>query len=74
VPQFALLSQARTLAERVARYPSDVLRMTKCLLRESSGTSFDAILEMSCVMRVLAHQTPEHKAAVEAFFLRDRKR
>lgn len=74
VPQAALMSEARTLAQRIARHPPDVLRMTKRLLRESTSASFDAILETSCAMQALAHQTPEHKAAVEAFFSRDRKR
>jgi enoyl-CoA hydratase/carnithine racemase len=73
VPQAELMSEAKALAQRIAQHSADVLRMTKRLLRESSGAPFEAILEMSVTMQARAHRSPEHKAAIEAFFSRTRK-
>jgi enoyl-CoA hydratase/carnithine racemase len=73
VPQDRLMAEAKALAQRIAHHSAGVLRMTKRLLREASGASFESILEMSVDMQARAHRTPEHKAAVEAFFSRSRK-
>jgi enoyl-CoA hydratase/carnithine racemase len=73
VPQAQLMSEAKVLAQRIAQHSADVLRMTKRLLRESSGASFESILEMSVNMQARAHRSPEHRAAVEAFFSPTRK-
>ena len=63
-----LMEEARALAARICRQPPDVLRMTKRLMREGQGASFEAIMEMSAAMQSLAHQTKDHTEAVSAFF------
>ena len=68
VPADQLMSEARALAERICRQPPDVLRMTKKLMREGQGVSFDTIMEMSAAMQSLAHLTADHGEAVAAFF------
>ena len=68
VPGAALMDEARALAARICRQPPDVLRMTKRLMREGQGTSFDTIMEMSASMQAIAHLTADHAEAVAAFF------
>ena len=68
VPADQLLDEARALAGRICRQPPDVLRMTKKLMREGQGASFDAIMDMSAAMQALAHMTKDHQEAVAAFF------
>ncbi|MGB8363437.1 MAG: crotonase/enoyl-CoA hydratase family protein [Rhizomicrobium sp.] len=68
VPAAQLLEEARGLAARICRQPPDVLRMTKRLMREGQGASFDTIMEMSAAMQSLAHLTRDHEEAVAAFF------
>ena len=68
VPATTLMDEARSLASRICRQPPDVLRMTKKLMREGEGTSFDTIMEMSASYQALAHLTEDHKEAVAAFF------
>jgi len=68
VPADQLLDEARALAGRISRQPPDVLRMTKKLMREGQGASFDAIMDMSAAMQALAHMTKDHQEAVAAFF------
>lgn len=68
VPAASLIDEARALAFRICRQPPDVLRMTKRLMRESHGASFDTIMEMSAAMQSLAHLTDDHREAVNAFF------
>ncbi len=68
VPGDTLMDEARALASRVCRQPPDVLRMTKKLMREGQGASFDTIMEMSAAMQSIAHLTADHAEAVNAFF------
>ena len=68
VPADQLMNEANALAGRVCRQPPDVLRMTKKLMREGQGVSFDTIMEMSAAMQSLAHLTADHGEAVAAFF------
>ena len=68
VPAASLMDEARALAGRIARQPPDVLRMTKKLMREGMGVSFDTIMEMSAAYQSLAHLTEDHHEAVAAFF------
>jgi enoyl-CoA hydratase/carnithine racemase len=68
VPGEMLMEEARALAARICRQPPDVLRMTKRLMREGMGTSFDTIMEMSAAYQSLAHLTSDHGEAVNAFF------
>ena len=68
VPAASLIDEARALAARICRQPPDVLRMTKKLMREGLGVSFDTIMEMSAAYQSLAHLTEDHREAVAAFF------
>ncbi|HEY2068778.1 MAG TPA: crotonase/enoyl-CoA hydratase family protein [Rhizomicrobium sp.] len=68
VPAEKLLDEARAMAARICRQPPDVLRMTKKLMREGQGVSFDTIMEMSAAMQSIAHLTHDHHEAVAAFF------
>lgn len=68
VPAAQLLDEAQALAARICRQPPDVLRMTKRLMREGQGASFDTIMEMSAAMQAIAHLTQDHQEAVAAFF------
>src|SRR2546427_7610242 len=67
VPTGALLSEARSLAGRIAARSGPALRLTQKLLRESPRQSLDALLAMSAAYQSILHKTPEHRAAVEAF-------
>jgi enoyl-CoA hydratase/carnithine racemase len=68
VPPAQLMDEARALAARICRQPPDVLRMTKSLMREAQGASFDAIMELSASMQSLAHLTEDNVEALAAFF------
>jgi enoyl-CoA hydratase/carnithine racemase len=68
VPGDWLMGEANAMAARISRQPPDVLRMTKKLMREGQGVSFDTIMEMSAAMQSLAHLTADHGEAVAAFF------
>lgn len=68
VPAAELMKAAGELAARVCRQPPDVLRMTKRLMREGIGASFDSVMELSASMQALAHHTADHHEAVAAFF------
>lgn len=68
VPDARLMEEARALAAKVCALPPDVVRMTKRLMREGMTNSFDAILEMSATMQALAHETEDHREALDAFF------
>jgi enoyl-CoA hydratase/carnithine racemase len=63
----ALLGEARALAARIARNPGQTLRLTKRLLREGQHQRLDSLLELSAALQVIAHKTPAHAEAVNAF-------
>jgi enoyl-CoA hydratase/carnithine racemase len=63
----ALMDEARALAARIAANPAPALRMAKRLLREGQHVRLDTLLEMSAAFQALAHHTPEHDRAVDAF-------
>lgn len=67
VPAADLMEEARALAARIAAQPPDVLRMTKRLLREGMAAGFDTIMELSATVQALAHQTEDHREALDAF-------
>jgi enoyl-CoA hydratase/carnithine racemase len=60
------MGAARELAARVAKNPPQVLRMTKRLLREGQHMSLASLLEMSAAFQAIAHETADHKEAVNA--------
>jgi enoyl-CoA hydratase/carnithine racemase len=68
VPAEKLMDEARALAGRICRQPPEVLRMTKKLMREGQGASYEAIMEMSAAMQSIAHLTQDHAEALAAFF------
>jgi enoyl-CoA hydratase/carnithine racemase len=67
VPLAELLPTAHQLADRVAANPSHSLRLTKRLLREAMHTRLDSVLELSAAYQAIAHKTPDHAEAVQAF-------
>ncbi|GGD15936.1 crotonase/enoyl-CoA hydratase family protein [Pyruvatibacter mobilis] len=67
VPHDDLMAEARALAEKMAKQPPHVLRMTKRLMRQGMTTTFDQIMDMSANMQALAHHTEDHAEAVSAF-------
>ena len=62
-----VLDEARALADRVAVNPPRSVRMAKRLLRQSRESSFADVLELSAAFQALAHETADHKEAVNAF-------
>ncbi len=67
VPDDQLLPQAMALAAQIAANPARALRLTKRLLREAQTARMDQILELSAAFQALAHETADHKEAVDAF-------
>jgi enoyl-CoA hydratase/carnithine racemase len=68
VPDGRLMEETRALAAEIAAQPPHALRMTKRLMREGIGASFEAIMDMSASMQALAHHTEDHMEALDAFF------
>ena len=68
VPGDQLMDEAMALAQRMAKQPPDVLRMTKRLLRAGQTSSFDTVMEMSAGFQAVAHNTKDHEEAIAAFF------
>jgi enoyl-CoA hydratase/carnithine racemase len=62
-----LLSEARSLAARIAANPGHALRLTKRLLREGQHMRLDSLLELSAGFQALAHHTEDHEESVRAF-------
>jgi enoyl-CoA hydratase/carnithine racemase len=67
VPGDRLLDEARALAARIAANPGPALRMSKRLMREGQHMRLDSLLELSAAFQALAHFTPEHMQALDAF-------
>ena len=67
VPADQLMTEAMALAQRIAANPAPSLRMAKRLLREGQHLRLDSLLEMSAAFQALAHHTPEHEQAIDAF-------
>lgn len=68
VPAEWLMEEARGLAERIARQPPGVLRMTKKLMREGLDADFATIMDRSAVAQGHAHISEDHAEALAAFF------
>ena len=62
-----VLAEAKALAERVAVNPPRSVRMAKRLLREARHSRLEDVLELSAAFQALAHETADHKEAVNAF-------
>jgi len=67
VPDEALIDEAMALAERIAANPPRAVRLTKRLLREAQHQRMADILELSAAYQALAHETADHREAVDAF-------
>jgi 2-(1,2-epoxy-1,2-dihydrophenyl)acetyl-CoA isomerase len=63
-----VMDEARALAARVASNPPRSVRLAKRLLRESQHQRLSDILELSAAYQALAHETADHREAVDAFF------
>jgi len=61
VPDAALLDEARAVARKIAANPPHAVRMTRRLLRQATGQSLSAVLDMSAAMQALAHHTEEYR-------------
>ncbi|MEM0976063.1 MAG: crotonase/enoyl-CoA hydratase family protein [Pseudomonadota bacterium] len=66
-PAEDLLTEARSLAARIAANPPQALRMSKRLLREASTSTLASAIEMSAALQALSHHTEDHDEAVAAF-------
>ena len=67
VPAADLEREAQALALRIAANPAHALRLTKRLLREGQHMRLDSLLELSAAYQALAHNTDDHREAVDAF-------
>lgn len=68
VPADELLSEAQALAQRIARHPPAILRMTKRLMREGQRMDLPSLLELSAAFQGIAHRTADHREALHATF------
>jgi enoyl-CoA hydratase/carnithine racemase len=66
VPAASLLDTARELAMKIAANPGHALRMTKRLLKEGQHVRLDTLLELSASFQALAHQSADHREALDA--------
>jgi len=67
VPGERLMDDARALAGKIAANPGGALRLSKRLLREGQHMRLESLLEMSAGFQALAHKTPQHVEAINAF-------
>jgi len=67
-PDGKLMEETLALAQRVAVNPPRAVRMAKRLLRESQHSRLSDVLELSAAFQALAHETDDHKEAVDSFF------
>jgi enoyl-CoA hydratase/carnithine racemase len=63
-----VLSEAQQLAARIAANPAPTLRLAKRLLRESQHARLPEILQLSAAFQALAHESADHREALDAFF------
>ena len=70
VPGDELMASASAMAHRMTVHSSDVIRMTKRLLREGQQSSLANLLELSAAYQAIAHKTPEHAQVINAFMAR----
>ena len=62
-----LMPEARALAARIVVNPAKVLRLSKRLLREGQQQRLTDVLELSAAFQALAHETQDHREALDAF-------
>ena len=66
VPGDQLMSEAMTLATRIAQQPPGALRLAKTLLRQGQTASYQSVMEMSAAAQALMHHTRDHVEGVAA--------
>ncbi len=69
-----LMDRCMEIAAEIAKQPARILRLAKRLFHLSQGKSLEETLELSASYQALCHHTPEHMAALEAFFAKQRSR
>lgn len=62
-----LMATAQELAARIAANPPRSLRLAKRLLREGQQQRLSDVLELSAAFQGMAHETADHREAVDAF-------
>lgn len=70
VSQEELMPTALALAHKMTTNSSDIIRLTKRLLREGQQQSLPSLLEISAAYQAIAHKTPEHAEIIKAFMAR----
>ena len=65
-PDDQVLDAAITLAKRIAANPRDATRMSKRLLREAQHQRLGDALELAAAFQAIAHESEEHKQALQA--------
>jgi enoyl-CoA hydratase/carnithine racemase len=63
-----VMDEAMALAERIAVNPPRTVRLSKRLLREAQHSRLSDILQLSAAFQALAHETADHREALDAFF------
>ncbi|MEM7779634.1 MAG: crotonase/enoyl-CoA hydratase family protein [Pseudomonadota bacterium] len=66
VPHDDLLSEAESLAGRIAQMPPHSLRQSKMLLRQGQQVSYDTALELAANTQAMMHTTDDHAEGVAA--------
>jgi len=67
VPEDKLDSRVKELARSIASKPKPAVIMAKRLLRQARSMDLDGFLELSAALQAIAHTTPEHTSAVDAY-------
>lgn len=70
VPHDILPERSQQIADEIARQPGSILRMAKRLLYLCQGKTLQDSLELAAAYQALCHHSPEHREALEGFFLR----
>lgn len=69
-----LTERVMSLAAEIAAKPRPAVVMAKRLLRQARSMELDGFLELSAAMQAVAHSTPEHTEAVNAYVERLKNR
>lgn len=62
----ALMDEALAMAGKIAAMPPHALRLTKRMMRQGEGMSYDAALELAASTQPLMHQTDDHIEGLDA--------
>jgi enoyl-CoA hydratase/carnithine racemase len=74
VPPDQLMARSLEIAQEIARQPARILRLAKRLFNLAQNKSLEETLEISAAFQALCHHSPEHLAALEAFFAKQKER